>query len=185
MTSDPATDPTTDPDHVLELAARLRLATARLARQLRQQAGDGLSPSQQSALVSIDKHGPLTLGRLAKIEQVAPPTVTKVVARLEEDGLVERTVDATDRRIVRVTITAAGRDRLAHIRSRRNAWLARRLHTVDADGLRRIEAALPVLEQLAAAPDQHLAPGDPRAAETTDPLPAGEEGGTIVPEGAR
>jgi DNA-binding MarR family transcriptional regulator len=182
------TDHPSDPSDVLELAARLRLATARLARQLRQQAGDGLSPSQQSALVSIDKHGPLTLGRLAKIEQVTPPTVTKAVARREEDGLVERTIDAADRRIARVTITDAGRGRLEHSRSRRNAWLAQRLRTVDPEGLRRIEAAVPLLEELAAAPDDTSATAGDRGRVSdapTDGPPAGEEDGTSVPESIR
>lgn len=165
---------------VLELAARLRLATARLARQLRQQAGAGLSPSQQSALASIDLHGPLTLGRLAKIEQVAPPTVTKVVARLEEDGLVVRTVDTTDRRIVQVRITAAGRRRLEHSRNRRNAWLARRLRTIDPEQRRHLEAALPLLEALAAAPEE---PGPAATADEDDD--DSEEGETIAPETLR
>lgn len=141
---------------ILETAARLRLSTARLARQLRQQAGGGLSPSQQSALASIDGHGPLTLGRLARLEQVAPPTITKVVAKLEEDGLVGREVDGTDRRVVRVEITPAGRRRLAHARGRRNAWLAGRLRDLratDPTALPRLEAALPLLEALAAAPE--------------------------------
>lgn len=140
----------TDP---LEMAARLRLATARLARQLRQQAGTGLTPSQQSALVSIDLQGPLTLGRLAKIEQVAPPTVTRIVGKLEEDGLVSRTVDEADRRIARVTITTEGRRRLDHSRRRRNAWLAQRLGEFDAAQLDDVEAALRVMEALAAGPD--------------------------------
>lgn len=155
MPTEPTTstsEPTSPPD-VLELAARLRLATARLARQLRQQAGGGLSPSQQSALASIDLQGPLTLGRLAQLEQVAPPTVTKVVAKLEDEGLVSRQVDAGDRRVVRVQTTAAGRRRLEHARSRRNAWLAVRLGRVDAATLGRLEAALPLLEDLATAPE--------------------------------
>jgi DNA-binding MarR family transcriptional regulator len=145
-----------DSTDILETAARLRLVTARLARQLRQQAAGGLSPSQQSALASIDRHGPLTLGTLARVEQVAPPTITKVVAKLEEEGLVGRQVDGKDRRVVRVEITAAGRRRQAHTRQRRNAWLARRLralHTTDTTALRHLEAALPLLEALAAAPE--------------------------------
>jgi DNA-binding MarR family transcriptional regulator len=154
-TTDETTTRSQTSTDVLETAARLRLTTARLARQLRQQAAGGLSPSQQSALASIDHHGPLTLGKLARLEQVAPPTITKVVAKLEDDGLVGRQVDGTDRRVVRVEITAAGRRRLAHTRSRRNAWLARRLralHAADPTALRQLEAALPLLEALAAAP---------------------------------
>jgi DNA-binding MarR family transcriptional regulator len=154
-----------EPSDPLELAARLRLATARLARQLRQQAGTGLTPSQQSALVSIDMHGPLTLGRLAKIEQVAPPTVTRVVGKLEDDRLVVRTVDESDRRISRIAITAEGRRRLDHSRRRRNAWLAQRLGDFDATQLTDVDAALQVMEALAAGPE--VAP------DTEPPEPAG------------
>jgi DNA-binding MarR family transcriptional regulator len=142
-----------DPTDPLEVAARLRLATARLARQLRQQAGTGLTPSQQSALVTIDLNGPLTLGRLAKIEQVAPPTVTRIVGKLEDDRLVSRSVDESDRRIFRIAITAEGRRRLDHSRRRRNAWLAQRLGGFDATQLADVDAALRVMEALAASPD--------------------------------
>ena len=143
---------TLTPNDPLEMASRLRLATARLARRLRQQSGTGLSPSQYSALVSIDLNGPLTLGRLAKIEQVAPPTITRVAAKLEDDGLVAREIDASDRRIVRVQVTAEGHRRLDHSRQRRNVWLARRLDGFDEGQLADVAAALRVLEVLAAEP---------------------------------
>ena len=68
------------------MAARLRLSATRLARRLRQESGAGLSPSQQSALAVIANHGPLTLGALAEHERVAPPSITKVVSKLECDG---------------------------------------------------------------------------------------------------
>jgi DNA-binding MarR family transcriptional regulator len=139
-------------DH-LDVAARLRLSTARLARILRQQAGTGLSPSQQSVLASIEVHGPLTLGRLAKIEQVTPPTITKIVGKLEDDGLVSRTVDEADRRISRVAITAEGRRRNEHSRQRRNAWLAERLALMTPADRAVLATALPVIEALATAPD--------------------------------
>jgi DNA-binding MarR family transcriptional regulator len=148
-----------DPDDPLEMAARLRLATARLARRLRQHAGSGLSPSLHSALASIEAQGPLTLGRLAKIEQVAPPTVTRVVGKLEDDDLVTRQVDATDRRITRVEITVEGHRRLDHSRQRRNAWLLQRLDTFDADQLNDVSAALRVMEALAAE-EPEPEPGD-------------------------
>jgi len=170
----------------LEMASRLRLATARLARRLRQLSGTGLSPSQYSALVTIDVHGPLTLGRLAKIEQVAPPTITRVVGKLEEDGLVVRQVDAHDRRIVRVEVTAEGHRRLDHSRQRRNLWLAQRLDTFDAGELADVAAALRVLEVLAADPDADMTEpsgGSPASASSTsagppdaEPTPAGEGG---------
>jgi DNA-binding MarR family transcriptional regulator len=135
-----------------ELAGRLRLANARLFRRLRQQSDTGLSPSQQSALASIEAQGPVTLGDLAVVEQVTPPTVTKVISRLEEDGLVVRTVDDTDRRIVRASITAEGRRRLEHSRERRNAFLAARLDELGPDAVRRLGDAIDVLEDLAGAP---------------------------------
>ena len=156
------------PDDPLELADRLRLATARLARRLRQQAGTGLTPSQSSALMSIGKHGPLTLGRLAKIEQIAPPTTTRIVAKLEDDGLVRREADPGDRRIVLVEATAEGRRRLEHSRRRRSAWLAQRLDTFDAEQLGDVTAALRVLEALAADPEVEASPTAPAPA----PAPA-------------
>lgn len=135
----------------LEVVARLRLSIARLARRLRQEAGTGLSPSQHSALITITLHGPLTLGRLARIEQVAPPTITRIAVKLEEDGLVARTVDPADRRVSRVAVTAEGERRLEHGRNRRNAWLAQRLRTFPPAQQRRLAAALDVLEELAAS----------------------------------
>lgn len=137
-----------------ELAARIRLVTARLARLLRQQAAGGLSPTQQSALATVEGAGPLTLGELATAEQVAPPTITKVVAKLEEDGLVSRAVDSSDRRVVRVAITAEGKRRLEHNRSRRNAWLARQLRALPTSEVAQLAAALEVLEHLAQVPSE-------------------------------
>ena len=75
------------------IAARLRVSATRLARQLRQESEPGLTPSQLSALTSVEHNGPLTLGRLAEHERVAPPSVTKIVTKLEEAGLVERRLD--------------------------------------------------------------------------------------------
>jgi DNA-binding MarR family transcriptional regulator len=140
-------------DDELEVVARLRLSIARLARRLRQEAGTGLSPSQHSALITIVLHGPLTLGRLAKIEQVSPPTITRIAVKLEDDGLVARHVDPTDRRVSRVQITAEGERRLDHGRNRRNAWLAQRLRAFEPEQRRHLAAALDILEALAASPE--------------------------------
>ena len=111
----------------LELAARLRVAIARLGRQLRQQAGSSWSPTLQSVLASIALHGPLSLGDLAVREQVSPPTITKLLARLDEQGLIERQRGADDRRVILVSLNAEGRRQLEQSRSRRTAWLDRRL----------------------------------------------------------
>ena len=119
---------------VPEIAARLRLSATRLARRLRQEADTGLSPSQLSALAVIASHGPLTLGALAEHERVAPPTITKVVAKLESDGLVTRKPDPDDRRVSRVAISPPRAPRLLEeSRRRKTAWLTARLDDLDAD----------------------------------------------------
>ena len=91
------------------MAARLRLSATRLARRLRQQTDTGLTPTQLSALAAVDRHGPLTLGDLAQHERIAPPTVTKVVAKLEADGYLTRQADPDDRRSTLVATTRSGR----------------------------------------------------------------------------
>jgi DNA-binding MarR family transcriptional regulator len=154
----------------LEVVARLRLSIARLARRLRQEAGTGLSPSQHSALVTVAIHGPLTLGKLARVEQVSPPTVTRIAVKLEDDGLVTRHVDPADRRVSRVQITVEGERRLEHGRNRRNAWLAQRLRTFDPEQRRQLEAALGVLESLAASPENDTDDTD----DTDEPIESRE-----------
>jgi DNA-binding MarR family transcriptional regulator len=157
----------------LEVVARLRLSIARLARRLRQEAGTGLSPSQHSALISVAMHGPLTLGRLARIEQVSPPTITRIVVKLEDDGLLVRAVDPNDRRVTHVQITGEGDRRLDHGRSRRNAWLAQRLRTFEPEQRRRLVAALDALEALAAADEPIDDPaGTGTSADTTSTTPS-------------
>jgi DNA-binding MarR family transcriptional regulator len=160
-------------EDVAEVAHRLRLATARLARLLRQQAGTGLSPSQSSVLASIEANGSLTLGELAAIEQVAPPTITKIVSKLEDDGLVVRAVDSRDRRVARVSISDVGRARLDQSRSRRDAWLTRRLAQASPTDITRLVDALDVLEALASGAG--VSPGREQPATapgTAGPAPA-------------
>ncbi len=139
-----AETPLTDP----ELAARLRLVLNRLARRLRNQAPDDLSPSLTSTLVTIEREGPISLGRLAASERVTPPSVTRMVATLEGQGLVRREADPTDRRVARVSLTAAGARVVQRTRTRKTAWLARRLGRLDATELAALREALPVLERL-------------------------------------
>lgn len=133
----------------LELVARLRLAVARLNRQLRAQSANDLTLSMQSALFTVAKEGPLTLGALAAREQVAPSMVTKLVDRLERDGLVARSAHATDRRVRHVTVTPLGQERTEQIRSRRAAWLATQVNLLPPEDIARLEAAIDVLETLA------------------------------------
>lgn len=135
------------PDHVA-VANQLRHAVTRLARILRQQDPGSLGPTMSSALATISHDGPLTLGALAAREHVAPPSITKVVDKLEAAGLVDRHQDTSDRRVFRVEVTPAGRRHLAALRSRRTAWLASRLEELDPEDLARLAAAGDVLERL-------------------------------------
>src|SRR3954462_15135189 len=94
------------------VAAHLRVVVARTARRLRQETGTDLSPSQTSALAAVERHGPLTPSELATCERIQRPTATRVLARLEEAGLVSRTADPTDRRSSLLSVTAEGRSLL-------------------------------------------------------------------------
>jgi DNA-binding MarR family transcriptional regulator len=137
------------PTSEAELASRLRLVVARLARRLRRETEGDVSPSQISALSSIARLGPLTLGELSAAEAVRPPTMTRVVACLEEAGLVSRTVDPADRRVVHVAVTAKGDRWLDRNRGRKDAFLASRLAALDPDDRATLARAVAVLEGLA------------------------------------
>jgi DNA-binding MarR family transcriptional regulator len=115
-------------DHAVEeLASRLRLSINRLYRLLRQESLAGLSPAQASALGAVNRLGSPTLGELAAIEQVQPPTMTRIVATLTDAGMATRIIDDADRRSARVRITPNGRRALERIRTLKNAFLIRRL----------------------------------------------------------
>lgn len=131
-----------------EIAARLRLSATRLARRLRQESASGLSPSQFSALAVIHHRGPLTLGELAEVERVAPPTTSKVVAKLEADGLVERQIDPTDKRVSLVQVTKAGAQLHDETKRRRTTWLTGRVRDLSPDEQARLADALDVLDRL-------------------------------------
>jgi DNA-binding MarR family transcriptional regulator len=137
------------PDADAALAADLRIIVGRLARRLRQLQPGGLTPSQLSALSSIERLGPIRLGDLAAAEGIAGPTLTKIVGILEGEGLVGRTPDATDRRAARVAITPSGRSRLKSIYRERNAFLQQRLESLTADERARLRTTLPLLASLA------------------------------------
>jgi DNA-binding MarR family transcriptional regulator len=133
---------------VSSLAAHLRLVITRTARRLRQQAGSDLGPSQTAALATVERHGPLTPSELARIERIQRPTATRIVARLEDAGLVERVADPTDRRSFTVGINADGRALMNKLRTRKNAYLARRLRGLDEADLATLDRAAEILEDL-------------------------------------
>jgi DNA-binding MarR family transcriptional regulator len=130
------------------LPSRLRLAVMRLGRRLRQEAVGDITASQLSALATVERRGPLSLGELAEVERVAPPSMTRIAARLEERGLVVRTVDAADRRVARMAISESGESLLNLTRTRRDAYLARRLQALTAGERDILIRALPLLERL-------------------------------------
>ena len=131
-----------------EIAARLRLSATRLARRLRQEAATGLSPSQFSVLAVVHHQGPLTLGELAEVERVAPPTISKVVAKLEADGLLERHPDPTDKRVSLVQVTKAGAQLHDETKRRRTTWLTARVRELPPEDQARLAEALDVLDRL-------------------------------------
>ena len=134
------------------VADRLHSAAIHLLRRLRRgDAAEGLSAPRLSALSVIVLRGPVTLGELARAEQVRAPTMTRLVQALEGDGLVVREPDRDDRRVVHVRATAAGRTLLARGRARRVATLADALAGLppaDADVLRR---AVEIMERVVTA----------------------------------
>jgi DNA-binding MarR family transcriptional regulator len=132
-----------------DMAARLRLAVARLQRIVRQQAMGGLNLAEGSCLAVIDRHGPLSLSDVASRENLSAPTVTKIVSRLEGQGLIERLADPTDRRVSMVAVSTSGAALLELVRGSRTAYLHRKLSELSDENLTRLLAALPVLEALA------------------------------------
>jgi DNA-binding MarR family transcriptional regulator len=131
-----------------ELAARLRLVVGRLHRRIRIDGRESIPPLQLSALVTVEEHGPLRLSELARREAVTAPTMSRVLAALDEQGLVIRTPDPNDARGVRIVLSDEGAARLAEVRSHRTALVARRLARLDDEERQRIAAALPALEAL-------------------------------------
>src|SRR6201992_3403128 len=136
------------------LATELRISVSRLARRLRaQRTASGLteavlSETQLAALSALERHGSMTPGELADHEKVQPPSMTRVIAVLEERGLVLRAPHAPDRRQVVLTVTAEGKQLVQRVRRRRDAWLAQRLQELTPEERRLLGAAAPVLEKL-------------------------------------
>lgn len=131
-----------------ELAARMRLAIARIHRHLRQDTADGLTLTQLSTLVRIEEHQPVRAGKLAMLEGISPSTLTRLIGSLEEMGLINRVTDPDDGRVSHLTITDKGAQSLERIRGRRNAAMARRLAVLPAEQQQRLAEALDALETL-------------------------------------
>ena len=142
----PIAPPVTD---VADLASRLRLGVTRLARKLRREGDTGITPTLLAALSTIERHEPLTAGALAAHEQVEKPTVTRLLAVLEERDLIERTPDPLDGRVTWVQITATGRKLLQSTRRRKDGYLAKRIKGLSVDDQATLERAAEILDRLA------------------------------------
>ncbi len=134
------------------LATSLRISVSRLARRMRaERAAQGLQPelsdSQLAALAALEKRT-MTPGELAEYEKVQPPSITRVIASLEERGLIQRMPHSSDRRQVVLTVTDQGRDVVRQVRQLREAWLARRLRDLTSAERAVLREAVPILEKL-------------------------------------
>jgi DNA-binding MarR family transcriptional regulator len=136
------------------LATALRISVSRLARRLRvERLGLGgtelvLSDIQLAALSALNRHEAMSPGELAEHEKVQPPSMTRVIAVLEERNLLQRAPHPTDRRQVILTVTSDGRAVVDRVRRRREAWLAQRLRELSPEEQATLQAAAPILEKL-------------------------------------
>jgi len=126
----------------------------------REDDASGLSPARLSALSVLVFAGPKTIGQLAAAEQVRPPTMSGIVDRLEQDGLVRRTADPHDRRLVRVQASAKGNRVLQQARDRRIAALAEKLSELESSEIEIIREAADLVD---AALRRSSAPPPPAA----------------------
>jgi DNA-binding MarR family transcriptional regulator len=136
----------------VDAPARLRAVVGKLSRRLNAAArGEGLTHTQHSVLGVIARSGPSRMTELAEIESVNPTMLSRVVAHLDEAGLVRRRPDPDDRRAGLVEVTALGRRTHDRLRADRGRLLADGLSRIDPDQRAALEAALPALEALVEA----------------------------------
>ena len=134
------------------LASALRISVARLSRRLRSERdpdNELLPVGQLSVLGTLFRNGPSTVGQLAGVERVQPPSMTRTVNCLEEGGYVVRRPHETDGRQVVVALSAQGEETLAADRKRRDAWLARQLRELTPEERHVLRQAAPLIERLA------------------------------------
>jgi DNA-binding MarR family transcriptional regulator len=128
----------------------LRFAVMRLSRRLRnQRVEESLTPTEMQVLATLARCGQATPGELARKEHVQPPSMTRIIAMLEEKGLVRREPHPDDRRQVVVSSTEQAESILDQSRAKRDAWLAERAAGLTPEEWAVLRAAAPVLERLA------------------------------------
>ena len=133
-----------------ELASTMRVSVMRLSRRLRSERADhGLTLTQVSTLATLERHGSLTPRALAAHENVQPPSMTRILAGLEERGLIARTPHVSDGRQHLVSLTKPAAELLREDRRRRDAWLAQRLRDLTPDERALLREVAPLLQRLA------------------------------------
>ncbi len=135
-----------------ETAAQLRVVIGKLSRRLRPTpaaVAAGLTPTRAAVLQTVTRRGPVRLSALSESEGINPTMLSRVTADLVDAGLLERVSDRGDRRAAWVNATRAGRRLAERIRSERTDALKLALAELTEGEQRRIEKALPALEQLA------------------------------------
>ena len=129
---------------------RLRLALLRVVRNIRSHAIETVTPSQVAVLATLVRHGPSTVGQIATYEKVKPPSASRIVTALEEQGLVGRTPDPDDRRSATIFLTTEGEQYVASVQEAETTWLGGRLCQLDDASRECLREAIPVLEHLLA-----------------------------------
>jgi len=146
--------PTASPALDTDIAPRLRASVMRLHRRLRHTAAGasaGLTPTRLAVLHTVVRAGPIRLSELAAEEGINPTMLSRVVGDLTDSGLLDRVSDPDDRRAALVTATGAGRQLARRMRRERTDVLMVALSALSSADRRRLEQALPALEQLADA----------------------------------
>lgn len=135
------------------LASALRVSVMRLSRRLRNERdpSEDLSPNHMAVLGTLWRQGPLTIGDLAALEKVQPPSMTRTVNQLTAKELVARATRPDDGRVVIVSLTDAGLTVIAESRRRKEAWLNHRLRELTPSERRVLREAAPILERLSQA----------------------------------
>lgn len=132
-----------------ELASRLRVSVWRVARRMRHESHPGISPTLHAALFTVETHGPITAGQLARHENVTKPTATRTIHALLEQGLITRTSDPLDGRVTWLQVTPEGKKLLQRARRRTDEYLARHLKELTAEERELLDRASGLLQRMA------------------------------------
>jgi DNA-binding MarR family transcriptional regulator len=142
-------EPTRTPLRAAELAGQLRVAVWRAARRMRHVSDVEISPSLHAALGTVERHGPITAGQLAKHEHVRKPTMTRTIRELVERDLIERLPDPLDGRVTWLKVTPAGKALIHNARRRTDVYLTKRLQRLSPEDRETLQRAAEILDELA------------------------------------